>query len=228
MRWRRTHVLHVRKTGGSAVRSALEPVAAAFGVVLHSHATALRDVPTGDDVVVFLRDPFARFVSGFNSRLRCGRPRYDNTWTDGEARAFTAFRTPSDLGEALGSSDPERVRKAHDAMRAIRHVNSSYRDWFTLPEIEARRSDIVLLGLQETLAADFEELKKRLRLPDEVTLPSDPVLAHRTPPGFDTSLSEAARAALARWYADDLALYDGYRELRTSWRASATYVADSA
>jgi hypothetical protein len=213
----RTHFLHVRKTGGSAVGHALAPVADAFGIVIHGHATRLADVPEHDRVFFFLRHPVERYVSGFNSRFRRGRPLRDLTWTEREERAFARFRSPAVLAEALGSDDPDLVAHAVDAMHGINHVNSHFSDWFTLEELRARRRRIVLLGLQPQLEADFAILKRELGLPADVVLPHDPVFAHRTPAEFDTVLSAAGRANIAAWYAEDVAFYAEYCRLREAW-----------
>jgi hypothetical protein len=214
---RRTHFLHVRKTGGSAVAHALAPVARTHGIVIHGHATRLADVPPDDDVFFFLRDPVERYVSGFNSRLRRGRPLRDLTWTAGEERAFARFRSPNALAEALGAADPELAAHARFAMRNVNHVSSSFADWFSLAEIAARRDRIVLLGLQANLDADFEFVKRRLGLPTDVALPRDPVLAHRTPPEYETALTPEARANVAAWYAGDVRFYAQYERLREAW-----------
>jgi hypothetical protein len=212
-----THFLHLPKTGGSAVGHALAPFAASHGIVIHGHATRLAGVAPGDEVFFFLRDPIDRFVSGFYSRLRRGRPLRDLTWTASEERAFARFRTPNALAEALSSPDAEPASHAREAMRGINHVKSSFEDWFTLDELKAARSRIVVLGLQSHLRSDFAIVARRLGLPDSVRLPSDPVLAHRTPPGFDPALSGEARANAERWYARDIAFYREYKLLRAAW-----------
>ena len=50
----------------------------------------------GDEVVVILRDPVARFVSGFNSRQRQGMPKHFNAWKPAEERAFANDRLAED------------------------------------------------------------------------------------------------------------------------------------
>ena len=194
------HFLHIGKTGGNAIKSALRPFTESRCIILHSHATRLEDVPVGDRAFFMLRDPLARFVSGFNSRLRKGAPRRTGRWTQGEERAFARFTTPNALAEALGT--PE----ADDAMREIGHVRQHYRYWLRDAAYVAMR-DVVLIGRQEHLAADFGRLKCLLDIPD-ATLPDDPVVAHVTPCGFPVNLSERGKAQLRAWYADDIALYE--------------------
>src|SRR5689334_19331398 len=185
----RSHFIHVGKTGGSAVKYALAPVAGRFQIVLHPHETTLPDIPVGERVFFFLRDPLTRFVSGFNSRKRCGRPRIFSPWNRAERRAFNRFSTALELARALSSHDSDVVSAAHAAMQGVRHVNSRFLDWFVSPDyLVSRLPDIILIGFQETLQDDFKRLRAILRLPTDVSLPLDPVRAHKTPPGFVTSL----------------------------------------
>ena len=87
------HFLHIGKTGGSAVK---EAIAGRPGIALHEHGARLRDIPQGEPVFFTVREPLARYVSAFNSRLRAGRPRYDVPWSPDEAKAFAAGELPSD------------------------------------------------------------------------------------------------------------------------------------
>jgi hypothetical protein len=213
------HFLHIGKTGGTAVKHALQPYAARFGIVLHEHATTLLDVPAGESFFFFLRDPVSRFVSSFNSRKRCGRPRYNEPWSEDERWAFARFATPDQLAGSLSAADPALAGAAALAMRRIGWVRSSYDRWLIGRDwLAGRLPDLRFIGLQESLAEDFETLKRLLGLPDECRLPDDPVTAHRTPAGLDRDLGAAAVANLRRWYAGDLAVYQFCRELRATMR----------
>jgi len=196
------HFLHIRKTGGNALKAALDPLSGEFGLILHDHETTLADVPAGERVAFILRDPIERFMSGFNSRLRQGRPLKNSKWRDGEVWAFSIFKTPNDLAEAL-SSEAKRA----DALRAmgeIAHVNTSLADWLrSLEYLQVRSGDIAWAGRTETLTSDFEKLKERIGLPASLALPDDPVAAHRTPDGFSQDLSAVGRANIAAWYQAD-------------------------
>jgi hypothetical protein len=214
----KTHMLHVPKTGGTAVAEALRPVARRHRLVFEEHAVALADIPAGDRVFVFLRHPVDKFVSGFNSRLRCGRPRYSFAWTPSEARSFSHFLTPNALAESLTSSDPQTAEFARSAMSGIRFVSDSMIQWFgSIENLRNRRHQFILLGLQTCLADDFEFLKRQLGLPGEIQLPSDDVLSHRTPQQFDKTLSALGRKNLGDWYAADIAFYEAFVALRKEW-----------
>jgi hypothetical protein len=200
------HFLHLGKTGGSAVKYAIEHSAnphARYVIYLHPHATKLRDVPENQRFFFFLRDPISRFVSGFYSRQRQGQPRYFLPWTSGEKAAFAHFNTPNELGLALSSIDPGEKTNAEAAMKNILHVKDSYWYWFESREyFMSRVRDLFFAGFQEQLSRDFETLKTRLGLP-YLELPADDVHAHRNPAGLDTSLDEQAVENLTNWYAGD-------------------------
>jgi hypothetical protein len=197
------HFLHIGKTGGTAVRYALKPVAAQFGIVLHRHETRLRDL-AGAPALLTFREPAARFVSAFNSRLHMGQPRRNVPWREGETRAFTTFKTANDLAEALS---PGALHEAAcDAMRGIRHIARPQSDWATLAEI--REGNVPWIGFTETLAADFERLKSLLSLPASVMLPADEKDAHRSSPDLPTDLSDRGRRNVLAWFADDLGLWE--------------------
>ena len=214
------HFLHIRKTGGTAIVEALCPVAEHFNIILHGHATKLRDIPPNHGVFFFVRHPIPRFVSGFLSRLRRGMPRYHYEWSEAEARAFARFPTPNALGEALSASDYASRAAAQDAMRSINHVNSNYKDWFGRQQaLDDRIHSILLVGLQEELSRAFEYLKKLLGLPNELVLPEDDILAHRTPREFDRRISSLAEDGLTQWYAEDIRFYEHCVEIRSRQRA---------
>lgn len=211
------HFLHIGKTGGTAVKSALRSasVAAEYTLELHPHFFTLMDVPSGDKVMFFVRDPIARFVSGFYSRKRKGQPRYLSQWTLSEESAFRQFHTPNELALALSSED-QRIRRAGlRAMKSIMHVRTSYWDWFkNEPYFLSRVSDILFIGFQETLDKDFEILKRMLGLP-AITLPEDDIGAHRNPQNLDTSLEMEALANLRKWYAADYRFMRLCKEIRS-------------
>jgi hypothetical protein len=205
------HVLHIGKTGGTAVKAALSEHcdSGIYKFTLNPHNVSLKDIPRGDQVVFFLRDPITRFVSGFLSRQRKGQPRYYAEWSKGEKEAFGRFPTPNALALALGSNSPQERAAAQNAMRAIEHVKDSYMCWFhSVAYFQSRLSDIALIGFQETLNDDFERLKRMFGLPAELALPGDPVKSHRNPETLDTSLDVLARENLREWYEADLAFIE--------------------
>jgi hypothetical protein len=210
------HFLHIGKTGGTAVKYAVRHYATGshYKLFLHPHGVTLKDVPQGDAVVFFLRDPISRFVSGFYSRQRQGRPRYFTQWSPEEQTAFEEFSTPEQLAAALDSTDPVKKGRAESAMRSIEHVRDSFWRWFESESyFRSRLSDVFFVGSQECLAEDFSILKSRLGLPDTAVLPDDDVIAHRNPGDLDRTLGDEAIASLERWYEDDYQFMQLCKEL---------------
>ena len=199
------HVLHIGKTGGTAVKAGLKAHPDKFR--LHGHSVRLSDCPRGELVFFALRHPVDRFVSAFNSRLRKGLPRYFYDWSKGEAAAFGQFASANDLAESLSSRNPLRRHRARTAMRNIRHVKTPLDYWLGSTEaLLARRADLVI-GETRTLQLDFSRLLRLAGL-DPFDLPTDPVVAHVTADHMNKHLSDAASLNLAKWYAEDLTLYE--------------------
>jgi hypothetical protein len=210
------NLLHIGKTGGNAVKTALAgaPPPDKVLVRLRPHRVRLSDVPQGEKVVFFLREPGSRFVSGFNTRQRQGRPRFDSPWSPAEQIAFSRFRSADDLAVSLSSTDQDVRHAAEDAMRSIQHVRDSFYYWFISDDyFRSRLDDIILIGFQETLEADFDSLKCIIGLQKDVVLPSDEIVAHRSPSRQATTLSAEAKANLSHWYSKDLDFYAWCEEI---------------
>jgi len=206
------HMLHIGKTGGTALKHALRrhpPEDAGIEVLAHQHDVSLSDLPPWDDLFVVLRDPISRYVSAFNSRLVRGQPRYDVPWTRAERRSFARFGSAEDLALALDDSNTRVRREARRAMRGIRHVNRHYSHWLgSRRRLLARRRHLLLVARKETLDSDFDRLKKLLCLPPDATLPKQDRAANRSPAHRIVGLSEHATANLAAWYRSDYDLLD--------------------
>lgn len=201
------HVLHIGKTGGTAIRHALASFANRNLFALHSHAVRLRDCPEDELVFVVIRHPVDRFVSGFNSRLRQGRPRYDVPWSRRERLAFALFPSPNHLAEAIGSRNLLFRIAAFWAMNSIIHVNSRLSYWLESSDYVSSRGSL-LISRVETLDDDMERLFARAGIAQRIVLPSNPKDAHASPVGMSSTISAQGRANLDAWLKDDIALYE--------------------
>ncbi|MEM9922920.1 MAG: sulfotransferase family 2 domain-containing protein [Cyanobacteria bacterium P01_D01_bin.50] len=214
------HFLHIGKTGGTAIKTALAPtpIVNSYVIYLHGHKVNLRDIPKGEKVIFFLRDPISRFISGFYSRKRQGRPKYNVQWSPEEEIVFKQFETPRELAVSISSSDKSMRESAINAMKSIKHVNNSYWDWFDTEEyFFSRLSDFLFIGFQETLEQDFIVLKKILKLPENIQLPNDSFAAHKNPSNVDTYLDDIAKSNLSQWYARDYKFLDLCKNISQKW-----------
>lgn len=206
---RRVHLLHIGKTGGTAIRHALRPYRQFFyNIQLHGHGRSLAGVPRGEKVVLFLRSPHERLASGFYSRYRKGQPRYYKEWSAFEEKFFAAFKTPNEWAIALGDSSHPEHDLAVAGQNRVTHLKP-YTSWCGSVEyFKSRSPDLLLVGCQETLDYDFVRLKRRLLIPPMASLPKDDISSHKTPAYMDKTLSEAAQSAVRTHYAGDYALHD--------------------
>lgn len=125
-------LLHIGKTGGTSIGRFLRKFrkdGQDIKIKKVGHRITLQRVleeSPSCKVGFVIREPSSRFVSGFNSRLRSGRPAHHHTWSTDEAVAFSYFPTANDLAEALVTDD-ERMRSAAEfAMQAIGHLRRGY------------------------------------------------------------------------------------------------------
>ncbi len=213
------HFLHIGKTGGTAVKVAIRQAQSSsnYRVVLRRHEVHLDSIPEGEYFFFCVRDPIARYLSGFLSRQREGQPRYRIRWREDEAIAFGHFQSPDALAVSLSAGGTEQ-QDAEAAMHAIRHVRDSYWDWFGDPDSFRRRADHILwVGHQESL--DLSPLATTLGL-ENLQLPTDPWEANRGPQE-KPDLSDLARENLRRWYAKDYEFLDLCAEILPRWGALA-------
>jgi hypothetical protein len=213
------HVLHIAKTGGTTLNGMLAEhrvrrTASGRPIFIHNHSTTLVDVLSRhrrNQAVVFLRDPLSRFVSGFNSRQREGKPEKHVPWKAEEKVAFKYFKTPNDLAEALSSRRTLVQDRALFAIGALPHARNRYTFYLRSPEyVESRFHKIAFMGFQDTFNEDVIKLFALLGVNSEITVEH----RHKAPATSRTDLSPRAIRNLREWLADDIKLFEWAREQR--------------
>jgi len=217
------HFLHIGKTGGTAFIEALNNIGLlkkaprkimyaetnSYIICLHNHSFSLKDVPIGEKVFFFVRDPIQRFISGFYGRKRQDRPRYNIPWSNWEKEAFNRFNTPNDLAISLDSENQETRESALKAMRSIQHVSTFLSGWTgSITYLKSRENDIIFIGFQENLDSDLRELGKIFNLTDNFKLPKDNVKKHKTPHYYSKEMNEQAIKTLKSWYENDYKIFE--------------------
>lgn len=207
--------LHIGKTGGNSLRPLLTARAKTAGLdfTWFGHDVTLRQALQQDPdlkIGFVFRDPAERFISAFWSRLRMGRPRNNSMWSPEEAVAFQWFATPSELAEALGSTD-ERMRSAAlFAMNAISHLRRNMAWSLGSPSALEKSSDrLVAVTPLEQLDQRLPALMRSLGMQPHA---EDTVAEHlHVRPGGRSSADELTATgltALKEFWSEDFALYD--------------------
>ena len=214
-------ILHNRKTAGTALKEVIyqqKQRTPRMSMQCFEHdMTFPRFVQTYPDAkaIFFIRDPISRFISGFYSRMREGKPRYHYPWSAGERRAFKRFQHPNELAEALSSWNIVKRYAAYAAMNAIGHVRHRYTAFLgTRAFLASAVERIAFIGHQPDFEADLARLRKLLQIDEDILAPQDAVRAHRNPDVADKQLSSIAVANLQKWYRQDIEIYKWCLEKR--------------
>ena len=124
--------LHIGKTAGSSIRQLIR-LSADQGYnppTIFGHAARLPPILREHPRIrigFVIRDPIERTISGFQSRLRQGRPTNDSLWSVEEAAAFAFFTDAASFLSALVSDTDERMKSAAlFAEKSIKHVARNY------------------------------------------------------------------------------------------------------
>jgi len=208
------HVLHIGKTGGTSLSNILkskkkEIEASPFTVVRYQHDSNIRNIRTNSEegkFIFFVRHPVSRFISGFHSRQRMGRPAYNIPWTSSEQAAFEMFKDPEALAAGLDSDDQATRTAAFLSMKVIEHVRDPMTFWLGSPKrLRRHAEEIFFIGAQETFNDDSAALLRKMGVDSGVPAlsESEKHAAERKP----FALSERAAKNIETWYSDDLEIY---------------------
>ncbi len=206
--------IHIGKTGGTFVKQVIRHnQGAATGIILPGHTPLAELEATHTPELRFcfvFRDPVARFVSGFYSRLRMGRPLRKVKWSTQEAVAFSFFPTANSLAEALSSPDDRLKSAAIFAMSAIRHVHRGYVFHFG-PQI-----DFTVNALERLqVCVDLEHLDQYLpAFLDKIGVANGQIPPRSDPTAsYDRSLSPLAQENLRDFWQEEFDYYEMFKEL---------------
>ena len=212
-RGQKIHFLHIGKNAGTQVKLISNQINALVGhqvIVKHPHDVFLKDLPLGDAYFFSIRNPVSRFRSGFYSRKRKGRPRFNSEWTPHEQLAFSEFEHANDLAENLFQPG-EKGRQATAAMKSISHASQNQSDWFSGHGNFLRVRPPIWIIRQENFEADLRKLIS-LAFPgfDEsvIHISADDVSSHKNDYSNVPALSARAKENLTAWYAQDVEFFD--------------------
>ena len=213
--------LHIGKNAGSTIGDFL------LTLSRHGHRTpvvlghdwTVQDVARrypGMKISFVIRDPLDRIISGFNSRLRQGRPRNQNLWQPDEAIAFAHFHRIEDFFAACMSDDEYQQSAARFARHHVQHVRDGYVHHFgSVEALRQNRHRIHCVGTVDGL----DGFLTRLLAPVGVDYPSVRSLLadqHRAAIRSAALLerfSDAEMTRLRSFFADEYAIYEELKSM---------------
>ncbi|MFM2279164.1 MAG: hypothetical protein RLZZ444_1395 [Pseudomonadota bacterium] len=194
--------LHIPKTGGTAFKKMITLLSEKGYETpkLSSHHLTLQEIewrfPQAKTNFV-LRDPIERAVSGYQSRMRMGRPVFNFKWNVAEAVSYSFFQSPLDWLKGIGSDD-ERLKSASIfAYDNIRHLATNYIYYFgSVQEVRrlkdrfgiigeiSRTNDFVTKVLAE-VAPDIEDISSVYEKKHESKVKSSSIVEDLTPEEYE-------------------------------------------
>ncbi|WP_200181338.1 sulfotransferase family 2 domain-containing protein [Ectothiorhodospira mobilis] len=206
------HYLHIGKCAGTQIGNIIRQINEGCGrsvIVKNGHDVSLRDIPKGSDFFFSIRDPLSRFVSGFYSRKRKGRPRIYSGWSSYEEFSFGEFEEANDLAESLFECGL-RGRQAAAAIKSMRHTAQDQFDWFCCCGSFLFVRPPVWIIRQEYFEGDLREFLYRAGFSgfsDALKIEKDSVGSHVNDYRGVPPLSKKAEQNLRYWYAQDIQFY---------------------
>ena len=201
--------LHIGKNAGTQIMHLADQLRpTGLKIRKYSHSVKLQSLPNNARYFFSIRDPYARFKSGFYSRKRKGQPRIYSEWSRHEEAAFGAFEHANDLAEALFRDD-ERGALALQAIQSIEHTAMHQIDWFTKAGFLDTHPPVWIVR-SEHFDEDFAEFMRRAGASmsySDLHMGEGSHTSHRNDYSKTPDLSDLARQNLQRWYQRDFAFY---------------------
>lgn len=170
--------LHVPKTGGTSIASLGKKLVRhgySFPVVFGHGWTfdAINSTYPKMQLLIILRDPLERVISGYNSRLRNGRPQYNIPWTKAETKAFSLLPSSKHLLDAILADDPLSASKVACAFKNVPHLYTNYIRYFMSPEyVRAHKNKFALVGHINHFDHFLEDMANLSGIPGDVVFAS--------------------------------------------------------
>ena len=203
--------LHISKNAGTQITGLSKQIEALTGKVIldYGHEARLKEIDVSMPYFFSIRDPIARFKSGFYSRKRKGRPRYNNEWEENEACAFSDFEHANDLAESLFEKGL-RGQKALMAIESIAHTSRHQIQTFVFSGYFIEKRPPIWIIRQDNFEEDFECFLRKADIGlglSDLVIGTDAKSSHRNSYDGIPELSSKAKNNLSRWYIRDIEFY---------------------
>ena len=209
------HFIHGGKTGGYLVKKLLHNVRSdKYEFVLHGINVRLQDIPVGEKVILFVRDPIERYCRAFNNRLSQGGPFYSTPWSEREALAFGRFSDANELAECLSAENKEVQAQAFRAMGAINFVDHPFSEQLgNIEAIAERLDDVIFIGDADAMLDESKRMLRKFKLSDALVDEVNADTRRYFSSSFSSTLSEGAKLNLQAFYADEIRYLSKLKDL---------------
>lgn len=201
--------IHIGKNAGSQVKQiAPKLIKQGFRIKAYKHNLKLHQLPKDSKYFFSIRNPSSRFVSGFYSRKRKGRPKFNIDWSPHEKIAFQDFEHANYLAENLFSNNELGI-SARLAIKSITHTGAHQFDYFHKAAYFAIQPPITIVR-QEYFERDMQRFLDILgiNIKIESLLTFDKIKSHQNDYAEAPPLSELALHNLKKWYIQDYMFYE--------------------
>ena len=200
---------HIGKTSGTKINSIFKKkIINNINIIKTQHNLKKRHINLNQNYFFSIRNPVNRFLSGFYSRKRKGKPRLYKDWSTEERQAFKKFKSANQLAESLFL----KSKKGQDAIRAIQsigHCNSDQIDWFSGSDFFGNNPPLCIIR-QEFFERDMILFCKKLNIKGEILKnikKEIKIKEHKNNYNKIKPLSKKAIFNLKKWYVKDVYFY---------------------
>ena len=196
--------LHISKTAGTQIMHVIKQLKKyKVNIKRHEHWVKLSDLPINTRYFFSIRNPAARFVSGFYFRKA-----KKNNHSLHEKITFKRYENANDIAEDL-FAEGKKGNSARNAIKSINHSAINQIDWFTRYSYFELQPPITIIR-QEYFEKDMQRLLSLLNVDTKISnlITKDESITHKNSYNQIPPLSEKAMANLQRWYIQDYMFYE--------------------
>lgn len=192
------NVMITPKSGRWLVKKFLDSSASQqYKYRFHQAYTPLQDIPSGELLIIFLRNPIERFCRSFYARKQYGAPVYAANWSAAEAEILPLFSSPESLVKSLMNNSAALNSVAVEALLNVKHLSfNTERIIGSFEQFQKRREDIFFVGDSDNIFASLGALENKLEIVSEYPQHINPAIKTYFETAFSQELGRETRTYL--------------------------------
>ncbi len=215
--------LHIPKTGGSGIFDFMNKNQSSFSSIpvplFHTWtARLIKEYFPNMKISFVIRDPLERTISGFQSRLRMGQPKYFVPWKAKEAAAFALFHSVEDFLNGLLEESDFYFSATEHALMSIIAIQWNYEYYFESTEFLVENKDLFgpcceINKIQELLQLFLSDQKENQENPLSQYLPT-----HTSKKASNSYLNDFTNEQIAKMksrLSNEYKIYEALKEMHS-------------